>query len=1811
MALVKLTEKEKSNSPSQSTSFVVTQPEDGIEALRRVEAAKIMQLIKSLGKLVSTDEIRSMELVENVERTDTGLRVTWVNGQSEEFAVAAEGGGQSFDGGYQDEDGYIHLTKDGEDIEGFDPFKVAGGGGGGSTGGSKITFACYTSPSFSVMESGGSAPIRFKFLSVDTDTGTSTGAGNLAVSVGGTIRANMSINQGDNLSVDVFQYLTNGSNAVKLIITDSYGSTATRNFTVIMETFGIEWSLGNTNKNTEPSLSFYITPTGSGRKTIYTYVDGELYATDEITSSGRRLTKVVAGLAHGMHTIEVYGLMDVGGTSIESEHLVAAVAQIGSTGTPVVAVKWPVGKVTQYTNAQISYMVIDPANNPAEVQLFVNGVLTATEQCDQAERVWSYRPLLAGSVTLGIKCGSTLVQKEFTVDAIGTEIEEVTDGLAIKVDPAVITDLAAWRYGGYNFSLSEHFDMVNGGLQTDENGVHCIRITAGDRLTLNYPVFSGDSRRTGKEIKIVYTVKDSSNKEAEVISCMSGGVGFLAKANNVYLSGDQTTIKMSVCEDEKTELDINIQQDSQERLMYMWERCSTFVYNQYAASESFTHSGNQGIVFGSDDADVILYLFRAYDRDLTDEEIKANYICDGADGAEILKRKDRNDIYDSSGKIDIEMAASKNPNLHFITINADRMTVGKKDTVKGSIQHVYVAGGAEHRFTAPMEMVVQGTSSVEHAETAGGNLKFKLKQGITLEDGTHKDGYAMHGEEKSIPITVLNFKKNIASEDHIVNMMCAEWYQRYQPTIRQERIDDPRVRDCLEACMCAVFFHNTSAATVKVGPDIVQPDETVFFGLGNLCTDKDAVEAFQYEPIVIEVKNNTEPQVRFKSDDLAGSNFDNNFEFRYLDESLYTEVQAKAMWQEVQTFIYTCDYTQATNTALPKVVSFNGQAFSVDSPEYRKAKWIAEAPDHFDMPGLYWHHNDTLFHLLRDNRAKNMFWSYRPETGKWSVKFNWDNDTGHCRNNEGYVDIEPGYLDFDTIGTADVFNGADNVVFANLRECNFPELQAAYVDRESAGAWDINTIYGYAMENQEYVCESLWIEDAQHNAIRTMQNLGTTAYLERATGRLRLHLKKSLTFQKALVDSYYNATASTSDSASFRGYTPSAWAGVEPNGLVKITPYTDMFINILAGSTAYRIRAYAGIETEIDLSAALNDTEIYLRDARWIMKIGSLAGLYLGQFEASKLKRVKALLIGSEEPGYYNTNFTTASFDNCKKLEEVNMGGLVNAKKAFDFSTNIYLKKLYTKGSGITGITFAKNGRLREARLNALSSLLMSGLRLMETFEMESYAALTSVTVENSPAVDSYELTKAAANLTRVRLLDINWNVPTVAYEVLMRLHSIHGIDDDGYDTDAGVLTGAVFFTSISASRFANIVEAIPEIEFTYGDYLEEFTARFQNDDGTEFPDATQSVERGGKAVEPVAAGMIQKPTKAPSIDYTYEFYGWDMSLDYIIQDTVFTAVYKEIPRVNTVVFKDFDGTILQTDQVDARGSVSYKGADLVRDGYIWTGWDKATNNVTEDMVVTATYEYPTLPPAVLDVSGFDYVYSDDPADRSAYTFGQLYAIIKTGQTARYIPVKAQIKMVPLKNSYITDEEIVFNLHSIGHYELADGSGAMSNADFYMTGVLNAGRRMNPTNTNVGGWDACEGRQWLNGTIFPNVFPPHWRSLIVKTKTLASAGNQSANIIASDDFLRIPAQAEVGFNANDVPYKNEVSEKATEKIFSQYVDNASRIKKTFSGEGTAQNWWLRSALAASATGFMNVYSSGYSGSGYAAGGWFWCVGFSA
>ena len=119
------------------------------------------------------------------------------------------------------------------------------------------------------------------------------------------------------------------------------------------------------------------------------------------------------------------------------------------------------------------------------------------------------------------------------------------------------------------------------------------------------------------------------------------------------------------------------------------------------------------------------------------------------------------------------------------------------------------------------------------------------------------------------------------------------------------------------------------------------------------------------------------------------------------------------------------------------------------------------------------------------------------------------------------------------------------------------------------------------------------------------------------------------------------------------------------------------------------------------------------------------------------------------------------------------------------------------------------------------------------------------------------------------------------------------------------------------------------------------YTVTFKDYDGKVLK--TQKVESGKSATAPA------NPTRTH-----YTFTGWDKAFNKITADLVVTATYK----INeyTVTFKDYDGTVLKTQKVES-GKAATAPADPTRTHYTFTGWDKAFDNVTSDLVVTATYK--------------------------------------------------------------------------------------------------------------------------------------------------------------------------------------------------------------------------------------------------------------
>ena len=83
---------------------------------------------------------------------------------------------------------------------------------------------------------------------------------------------------------------------------------------------------------------------------------------------------------------------------------------------------------------------------------------------------------------------------------------------------------------------------------------------------------------------------------------------------------------------------------------------------------------------------------------------------------------------------------------------------------------------------------------------------------------------------------------------------------------------------------------------------------------------------------------------------------------------------------------------------------------------------------------------------------------------------------------------------------------------------------------------------------------------------------------------------------------------------------------------------------------------------------------------------------------------------------------------------------------------------------------------------------------------------------------------------------------------------------------------------------------------------------------------------------------------------------------------TKMLEVLYEVPKYE-VIFKDYDGTVLKTEFVEA-GKSATAPADPTRDGYNFIGWDADFSNITNDIIITAKYGLNSYTVTFLDYDG-------------------------------------------------------------------------------------------------------------------------------------------------------------------------------------------------------------------------------------------------
>lgn len=489
--------------------------EEAKQAAGSVNAGEIAQAVAGKGDDVYVEDGR-LYLTSNGQLIGVGVE------------LPAGSDGLAFDSGYVDEGNLLHLTLNGADIEGFTPFAIPAVGGGDASVMTLTTSLAQMQ--FSILDREESCVIPFSWSSMAS--GISTGSGFAEWIVGGSRVALVAVEQGEN-SFDIRKYLADGTqNIVVLKVTDVYAVTRMLTFAVTVTSYGLSWNLAETGIYAAMGLALRLTPTGSGEKVLKVTVDGTVISETTVTTTGRTVSVTVPVQSHGAHTVKAWLEVPTDSEVLVTEPLVHVGVWLASgVVTPVIALLTPEVTVGQYGTAAIRYFVVDPGAEATTVALRAGDAeSTVLENVDRSVRSWYYKATAVGELSMAIICGTATAAAKLTVTSLGYDIVPVTAGLELDLDPAgrsnEQTDRAEFGYldaDGVNHPLtfSENFDWVNGGFQTDADGVTAFVVRRGTTVTLDRGLFDTDCRAAGRNIKLIFRSENVRNYDAQLMSCRS------------------------------------------------------------------------------------------------------------------------------------------------------------------------------------------------------------------------------------------------------------------------------------------------------------------------------------------------------------------------------------------------------------------------------------------------------------------------------------------------------------------------------------------------------------------------------------------------------------------------------------------------------------------------------------------------------------------------------------------------------------------------------------------------------------------------------------------------------------------------------------------------------------------------------------------------------------------------------------------------------------------------------------------------------------------------------------------------------------------------------------------------------------------------------------------------------------------------------------------------------------------------------------------------------------------------------------------
>ena len=928
----------------------------------------------------------------------------------------------------------------------------------------------------------------------------------------------------------------------------------------------------------------------------------------------------------------------------------------------------------------------------------------------------------------------------------------------------------------------------------------------------------------------------------------------------------------------------------------------------------------------------------------------------------------------------------------------------------------------------------QGTSSNLYGY-AGRNIDLCMDRKTSLFTWTDEEGKEVTSStitltDTSYPTDYLNVKVNIASSENANNAGMAQRFNEYQPFLRYARKKDSRVKDTMEFYNCVVFIRETSTDTATTPHREFNDNNWHFYAIGNVGDSKKTDDtrvnnANDPKEHVVEISDADKPLCGFQTgkennaictvEEWTAGN--TAYDILHSTEYVYDEEGAFESFGG-ETFEFRYEMDGITDEQREENINTwrDLYRFIVTSTD---EEFYAHLKDYFVVDSAVYFYLFTERYTMVDNRAKNSFWHYgkvyisKEEAAvlgdteasyyiiddaaaaindgyRYDLTFGYDFDTCLGIDNTGDYVFSYGKEDTDYYVDGDpssdyVFRVADSVFFCRLRDLFHAEMQAMFKDREEKNAWNSNSLITQWDNSQALFPEELWRLDYERKYYRTYLGLSIDNSINEGEGRgidktfligkffgRKKYARRAFEInQEIYFATKYFGRKALNDVFFIRGNVPIG-SSIKPNYSLTLVPYSDMYVCVQYTSTGtpIHIKAKAGETVYFENNAERMDF-VYIYAASYIQEVGDLSRCYIGDNNFTAATRLQKLVIGSTDPGYENIFMKNVLVANNPLLEYLDLRNISGINEVINVSGCSNLKELYAEGTNATGVIFANGGLLETAHLPSITSLSMKNLNYIKDFSVDSYAKLQTLIVENTPAINTYNIVKNAPLLKTLRLVGMNWdstyNITDAS--IFDRLLTIGGIDSSGvYETDLSVLTGNAYVSIMKEKQYADYQEAWNDLHFDWSTWVEQFPVTFLNADGAVLE--VQYIDKGEDAIDPTTRVENQLiPTLPSTISHDFTFSKWDKPLIDIFGERTITAIYDESLRKYKIKYVSKGITMpgypkegYYGDNIVYSGDVpTYTNEESGYKYYLFDRWDKSgflTGDFDENGVKTVNAIY-------------------------------------------------------------------------------------------------------------------------------------------------------------------------------------------------------------------------------------------------------------